>query len=182
MTEAVRYGFMDFGKTVRLAGRFYWAGVHRDFGVLVHGPDLARSPSDLDVVLWNANHRTEKRLPLDRLLDASAWIPEKEWKGHKWGYLADRVLSKYIRDGPGLSLSQRPGNASLEKWASCEAYLGLNAVHCFACKKQLKSAGMFRRQSPYPKCPKCSWLQCECGACGCTFRDDLQAGRASGHY
>lgn len=177
MAEAARYGFLDFGKTVRHASRFYWVGVHRKFGLLVHGPNLALCPSDLEVVLWNVNHRTEKRLPLDLLLDASAWIPEKEWKGHKWGSLADRVLSKYIKDGPGPSLSQRPRNASFEKWATCEAYLGLrsqeDAVHCFACKKQLKSAGMFRWQSPYPKCPECRWLQCECGACGCTFRDDL---------
>ena len=36
------------------------------------------------------------------------------------------------------------------------------STHCWRCGADLKSAW---DQS----CPKCKWLRCECGACGCNF-------------
>lgn len=37
------------------------------------------------------------------------------------------------------------------------------STHCYRCKRALDSVN-------FDECPECQWLRCQCGACGCGYR------------
>ena len=73
-----------------------------------------------------------------------------------------------------------PAGQSTEQWAIVERYIGepstpvtvatesrtpaplVRRVRCFKCHEDLES-------TTHARCPRCGWLVCGCGACGCTW-------------
>lgn len=82
----------------------------------------------------------------------------------------DKTLDCYDRQRclPQLEPPQSVAEASklvdqfFTEWAAAGRQVVYRAVWCFECKSDLNSFD-------HKQCPKCRWLICICGACGCRF-------------
>ena len=145
---------------ITIRGRELWVGYHHSDDYGVWDPSRA-SDSQAFVPIYWLNEKTLLEAPRDAV---------------KKGYIKfDDFLNMFGLDpAQGLSRFRAAAESYLnwEKEEETRKYLEVldgidknyyREARCYSCKNEIDS-------HDYPKCLKCGWIICSCGACGCRYR------------
>ncbi len=145
-------------------GGAFWIGRHETLGLIV----IVR-----DAVLSNSSDLAVFSVDQDRVVQGRREFLREFTVGSA---LSQSDVELAVESFKNFPLRQRQAELDAKNKAFLErlgkAFAGtrprspdreVRATHCYACAKQLKSDVEF-------ECSACSWLLCDCGACGCGYQ------------
>ena len=111
--------------------------------------------------VWVGNHPKLGMLIFDGARQSG--LPENQVRLFK---VEKNESSTFLKEMVKLQIQELSDNEHEQAETAAKAYSNLilnrRVTHCFACKSSLDSVD-------FSLCPKCRWIRCSCGACGCKF-------------
>ena len=132
------------GRSLDYGGVRYWIGRHRHLGLLIYDPSAQRDIAVGRIRLFSVSSRTYRVFSRSAVKTRGLWA--------SFGPDTALVRRELVLYASTRSAPRSAPNFRQRRWEGV----------CHACQCGINS-------SDFPRCPKCRWIRCQCGSCGCDW-------------